>query len=1208
MAQRVSSGFSPVVLLVAACAGFLLGPPAAHAQTDTATLSGTVSDTTGAIVPAVSVTVTNTATGLKQSGTSNSAGLFTIPLLPPGNYTLSVQHPGFAPVEMRNVVLQVGARVALDVKLRVGELRETVTVSADAGQIQLKSESGERSESITNRQIRDVALPGRNLLYLMQTIPGMVPNGGLSWGNLVVNGSRGTMKEMSVDGAPNIITGANIYTNVGFDPEVVGEMKILTSNFQAEYGKAGSAYVQMTTRSGTKLFHGGLRYFRRDGALNANSFFNNAQGLPRPVYRYNYYGYDIGGPVIIPGTRFNKERNKLFFFWSQEYYRQLVPGATSSIYVPTQAERNGDFSRSTDGNGNPIVIRDPNTSAPFPGNLIPQSRIYQYGPNILSVLPMPNTSVGGTRYNYTSQASTTYPHREDILRVDYNINDKTRVSGRMIRNSGDNANTFGGAFNLAWNFPLARMGQTNTPINLSFTVIRTFSPTLTNEFIFGHTRRNLKSDPASPNLLRSTYGIDFPLMFPDAPGVDFLPSMQFGGIANRPAPTVTVYLLPKTGVNNVSNIVDNVMKVSGNHIFKVGIFIQRSLFGNTPTANTNPLINFANNANNPINTGDPYANVLLGIYSTYQQANTVLNALDRYNNVEPYLQDTWKISRRLTLDAGLRFSWIPPQYDVEGRENYFVPSQFDPAKAVRLYTPVLVGRTRRAVDPANMPATPTTQNTLPTAYIGLIVPGSGDPYNGIQQVKNGYYPGGFENRGVQWGPRFGFAYDLTGNGKMVIRGGYGISYDRTQGNVVINQVNTLPTVQTPQLLYGYLSALSSASGYMAPSGMTTYAPDGKVPNVQSFSLGVQRNLGFGTLVDIAYVGSLGRHLVQAVNVNGLPYLTTFQREAQDPSLYTPSGVVPNVEPGLQAAYARAGFNYGGAKALPVNFLRPYSGYGDVNYRQFTGSSNYHSLQVSLKRAIGRGLTFGVAYTWSKAFDTGDADFNANNVYDTRRYDYKVAAYDRTHVLVVNYVYDLPRIAMQFRGGRVASVILNDWHISGISQYSSGPPAELGLAIQGINAGQRILGTYSIQPRLYRYGGAASTAGDLLLNPDAYYAPNIGDIGPYPRTYLRQPGWTNHDISVYKDIRLGRERVRYLQLRVEMFNAFNHTEFSSINGGTQLVTASGTVGNNIFTDYPNVKITNSLRPAGSAAPLGQYFGEYNGARDGRVIQVGAKLYF
>jgi hypothetical protein len=1185
---------------------FMAGVRTATAQTAAAMLSGTVTDTTGALVAGADITITHASTGLKQTTTSNNEGLFSFPALPTGSYTLQAQHPGFAPVEMRNIVLQVSSHVALEVKLRVGDIKESVTVAADAGQLQLQTESGERSEVITNREMRDMGLPGRAFLYLTDTIPGIVNQDG-SWAGIVVNGTRGTMKEMSLDGASNLITGANNSLTVGFDPEVVGEMKVLTSNFQAEYGKAGGAFMQMTTRSGTRDFHGGLRYYRRDGALNANDFFNNTKGIPRSVYRYNYYGYDVEGPVIIPGTHFNQDRNKLFFLWSQQYQRQFVPGATSSIYVPTAAERGGDFLRSTDGNGNRITITDPTAGGPFPGNVIPKNRIYQYGPNILSVLPLPNTATGGAQYNYNSVQQTNNSPRQDILRLDYNITDATRFTWRYVHNHSQPLNSNAGSFNLAWNFPLATIGQTTTPTNIAVTLVHTFSPTLTNEFIFGFNRNyNVSTPDDVPALLKSTYGINIPLLFSNAVGSNYLPSFQFGGIANQNPATMTVYPFPRNSVNTTGNIVDNLMKVHGNHMVKTGIFIERAQTFSSPPTPVTSTINFGINANNPLNTGNPYANALLGIYSSYTQASADLEGRFQYTNVEPYLQDTWKVTRRLTLDIGLRISWIPPQYDSRLQANYFVPSKYDPAKAVRLYTPVLVGNTRRAVDPANAPAVLTAQNTLPSGYIGLIVPNSGDPNNGIMSTKNGYYRGGFQSRGAQWGPRFGFAWDVSGKGKTIVRGGYGISYDRVQGNVTTTQVNTQPAVQTPQLLYGYLSDLATAPGLLAPAVQNTYAPDGKIPNVQSFNLSVQRSVGWGTVVDIAYVGTLSSHLLQALTLNGVPYFGLFGRPAQDPSLF-PGGVVPAVEANLPAAYKQAGFSFSGANALPNNLLRIYPGYGDVSYRQSTGSSNFHSLQTQVRHSIGHRLTFGAVYSFSRAFDTGDADFNLTNVYNTRAYDYKLANYDRTHNLTVHYVYDVPEAARLAGNSPVAKAVLNNWHVSGLSKYTSGAPFTLGFAISGINAGQRVLGTYSIQPLLYRYGSAPGPTDGQHINPDAYYAPGIGDIGPYPQTYLRQPGWTNHDLSVYKDLPLWKEKKRYLQLRVEMFNAFNHAEFSSINAATQL-TANGAVGNAIFNSYPNVKVTNNLRPANSTALLGQYFGEYNATRSPRTIQLGAKLYF
>ena len=386
-------------------------------------------------------------------------------------------------------------------------------------------------------------------------------------------------------------------------------------------------------------------------------------------------------------------------------------------------------------------------------------------------------------------------------------------------------------------------------------------------------------------------------------------------------------------------------------------------------------------------------------------------------------------------------------------------------------------------------------------------------------------------------------------------------------------------------------------------------PSGKLPNVQSASLSIQRNIGFGTVIDVAYVGTFGHHLLQETNLNTVPYFTTFQARAQDPSLYTTTnGVVPAVEPGLPAAYSKAGFNFSGSKALPANFLAPYVGWGSINDYAFFGSSNYNALQVSARRRISKNLTFNAAYTWSKAFGTASADFGLDNPYNTRAYNYGLETYDRTHLLSVNYVYNLPKPARFVGNSRVAKAVLDNWELAGITMYSSGAPYQMTLSINGVNAGQTMLGTYTLSPNLYRVGGAPGPSGGLQINPNAYSVPAIGDIGPYPNTYLRQPSWSNHDVSIYKNIPLGGDGKRYIQLRLEMYNMPNHTEFSSVNSSVQLTAPNGVIGSGIFASYPNVAITNNVRPAGSTAPLGQFFGEYNGARSARIIQLGGKVYF
>ncbi|MEO7652914.1 MAG: carboxypeptidase regulatory-like domain-containing protein [Bryobacteraceae bacterium] len=491
-----------------------------QAQTFNATLTGRALDPSGAVVPSVALAITNTATGVAQKATTNSEGVYNFALIHPGRYTLSATATGFASVEITGIALEVGARTAVDIELKVSASGASIQVTADAGALQLKTESGERSDVITNRQIRDLALNGRNILDLMKVLPGVVSNvngqvsndGGLR--NFNINGARGTQKEVSIDGSSNVISGANQRVHVTVNPDAIQEVKVLTSNYQAEYGKTAGGYIQYTTRSGGRDFHGGARYFRRHDSLNANNFFSNAQGRPRQLYRYNYYGYDIGGPVYIPG-RFNRNRDKLFFFWNQEYYRQTVPGGVRSIRVPTDAERRGDFSQTTDGNGNPVFIRDPLSTQPctaanragcFTNNVIPASRLFADGPKLLSIYPTPNDPTGGAQYNYSSQFSNQTPRREDIVRMDWNISSKTRLASRYIQNSERTVQRYGGCNNIAYNFPLTDLETTQGPRNASFNLVHTFTPTLINELTVAPSRSyttcNSDSDKLRPRGIR----------------------------------------------------------------------------------------------------------------------------------------------------------------------------------------------------------------------------------------------------------------------------------------------------------------------------------------------------------------------------------------------------------------------------------------------------------------------------------------------------------------------------------------------------------------------------------------------------------------------------------------------------------------------------------------------------------------------------------
>jgi len=1232
----------------------------AFGQSTTGSISGTVKDSSGAPIPGATVTVTNPENSVSQQAMTEEDGVFVAPQLPPGTYTISVEKAGFKKLEKKEVILSAADRLSAGTfVLEVGAVTETVSIVADAGQLSVQSESGERSDLITGEQINNLALNGRDLLDLMKIIPGVVSDnfngqisgpGGLADFN--INGTRGNQHELTVDGASNVDTGSNGTRHVTINPDAVSQVKVLTSNYQAEFGKAGGGLIQFVTKSGTKQFHGGARFFHRHEGFNANNYFNNAQvvngqSIPRPLYRYNSFGYDIGGPVWIPGV-FNQKKDKLFFFLSQEFYRQFAPTGDRKIRVPTVAERSGDFSQTTDGNGNKIYIRDPlktgtcsatNQAACFPGNIIPRDRWFKDGQAILNLYPLPNVP-DNPQYNFISQSSSQYPRRELILRLDYNLTEKTRLSFRGVTNNDKQLLPYG-TFSSGLNFPLSRIVFPQPGVNVSLTLSHTFSPTLLNEFIFGPSRNRLTLDAEDEKATLHGNKLSFQPLFPGANVGDYIPNFRFGGIggindsnsSNFPQfPSTGFNGLPFRNVNWTFNVIDNLTKLWGLHTVKAGVFVQRSLKNQTSFGPNNATIEFNSNSSNPLNTNHPFSNALLGIYNLYTQADKLLTGYYRYTNAEGYVQDTWRVRPRLTLNYGLRLAWYQPQYDTKLQTGVFNPDLFDRSKAVRLYETICVGASpcasgasRRAVDPANRPAVPTMANTLPDVFIGVIVPGSGDIANGIGRADKGYPQGGFDNRGIQWAPRLDFAYDLFGDGKTVVRGGGGIFYDRVQGNLAFDMIATPPGILTPRLFYGYLQNLEGVGNnvFAAPSSVVGFAKDGKLPTVYSYSLNLQRDVGFKTVVDLAYVGTLSRHLSRNRNLNAIPYGVTFTKAAQDPTRYAGS-VVPEVQPNLPDVYLQAGLNFAGDLAKRVDFLRPYPGYGDINYREFAGTANYNSLQLKVNRRFTRGFTFGIAYTWSKAMDTSNSDTESVNPFDTRRYEYRLASFDRTHNFTANYVYNLPKLSRYLKDNQVAKVVFDDWQVSGITRFISGSPFELATGISGLGSRERISGSYTDGARFYLRSNPQRSPYGLQIDPNAFVIPPIGDLGPWPRNYLRGPGVNNHDLTIFKNLPWGREGKRSLQLRFEMFNAFNHTQFKGINSNVNLavpvqnlgdpipspIPAGVTfrTGSNIFSDYGRVIITNNLRPADSNKPLGQYFGEYNSARDPRIIQLGVKLYF
>lgn len=1148
------------------------------AQVTSGTIFGMVKDPSGAVVGGATVTITNPANGITRQVTSGGDGNFVAPNLYPGTYSIEVEAKGFKRLEKTGIVLSGADNLSAgDFVLAVGTTSDQVTVTADAGQIQLQSNSGERSDLITSKQLNDVAMNGRNVLDYMKLIPGVIGTnsfqvsgtGGIDSFN--INGTRANEHEFTIDGASNVDTGNNGGTHVTLNLDSIEEVKVLTSNYQAEFGKAAGGQVALTTKSGTNQWHGNGRFFHRNEGLNANEYFNKtnelSNGKPNqtPLYRYNDIGYQIGGPI---------KRDRLFVFWSQEFYRQLVPsGGTEQAYVPTALERMGDFSQSTDGNGTPVVITGPGIS----NNKI-TSGINPLMQQLLNLFPLPNVSgfgVGGQNYNFSESLSAHAPRREDLLRVDYQLNSKNRLYGRYLHNAETDTSPFlpfPGPFGIfacssVVNFP-GGCTQQHPGWNFSANLVSTITPTVLNEFSVGPSHTLSIAAGVNGNISRGKNGLSgLQLLYPLGSDQS-IPDMSFGGLNNVDFQGPYLGATPWNQANTTINVNDNLSWVRHNHTMKAGIFYQRSRKNQIAWGNINGQFNFQPTTTNGYNLGDPLAAELLGYFSSFDQSTARPIGAFRYSQFEFYVQDTWKVTPRFTLDYGMRFSWIPPQYDANNQIALFDPGSYNAADAVTI--------------------DPTTGNIIPAD--------GGNPLNGMRFTKNGQLPqGGWNSRGIMPEPRLGFAYDLLGNHKTILRGGFGMMHDRTQGNLIFNTVFNNPAlVETASVSANNVSNLPTLQGSFGTGVLGNIlgaARDGKVPTVYSFSLGIQHEIGAGLTLDLAYVGTASRHLVTSRDINAAPYGSAFQKDVQDPNcpVFT-GGVVPDVQPGLQPQYAAAGYNFNGYCTygfanFTSAFLVPYKGYGQISYLDWGGTSNYNSLQVSLQRRFSKGLTFGAVYTWSKALTTAGSDQDTQDTFNALL-DYRAAPWDRTHVFAANYVYDLPGLAKHFGGPKWLSYVTDHYQLSGVTQLMTGTPNDFNNGF-GFPPGSV---TGSDQYGAIPYYLSLDRAGNPLL-------PTIGPPGRGTRDILRGGGMQNWDMSLFKNIPMGE---RYsIQLRLEAFNAFNHPNFNDKNYGASVTGPWA---------YASPTDPLTITKNGNWGTYSDTYNSGGGPGSFRVVQLGAKFFF
>jgi hypothetical protein len=1111
-----------------------------YGQSSSATILGRVVDASGAAVAGAEVHVINQVDKNTRSFSTSSTGDFVFPNLEPGTYTVTAKSTGFKLYERKDIPLSAADRLALgDLKLEVGAITETVEVTTQAAQVQ--TASAERSGLLDSKQVMELMARGRDVMALLQILPGVVDDNTGSdtlgqYATPTMSGTRAFYNSLNIDGiSGNTARGRTAESPLNMD--AISEVKVLQNSYTAEYGPSAGGVIQLVTKGGTQQFHGGAYYYNRNEAFNANTFFNNRATpyIKTQRYRYNTVGFNLGGPIYIP-NHFNTSKQKLFFFFSMEILPNQSPNSVSYFTVPTANERQGIFTR---------TIKDPTTGQPFPSvngvTTIPANRIDPNSSKLLSIFPLPNTT--DTRGNYYIAGSEDLPVKQELLRVDYNRSDKTRMWFRVTGYSSHNTGRTSPAINNQWG--LADVDYAQTMPQLGYKLTSIFTPTLINEVTFGMnlwTEEQLLSDKGLAAYQRATYGINIPQTYPKNNPLGLLPAMTFGGITS-PAQVSYDGRFPMVDDSTKFSFSDDLTKIWRGHEFKAGVHLERALYNQYHQAGGNSFpgaFAFGTDSSNPLDSGYAYANAILGNYSTYTEATNRVDYAPITRIYEWYVRDHWRINSRLTMDVGARFTWGLPQSPNNDNAGNFVPYLYNPAQAPALYRPAKINGQNVTINPI------TGQIVTPNALAGLIVPGSGNPLNGIITPTTPGYPREMVySNGILVAPRFGIAWDPFGNGKTAVRAGGGFFYNPgadagTLGNLFFNP----PAIYTPTQYYGTVATAANGTGSISPSSFSRdIDPHHKTVTAYHANFGVQRDIGFKTILDVAYVGSFGRHLSEVLNLNTSNYGANLLPQNQNPQTGTP---------------------------LADNYFRPYQGYSTIPQQIFEGNSSYHSLQVTANRRFSRGLQFGVSFTHSKAMDYAEGDSTStsgtsggSNVVarylDRKIWNYGLANYDRPNVLTLNFLVDVPGLGKVWPN-RVVKTIFNGWQLSNIVSFIPGSPLPITMTTnptvnywaEGDGARPWVVGDPMLpknQRTVTQYFNLSAFAEPIPITAAQCASgtcpvPTWVNIGNEASTAIRGPGRNNWNSSIYKTFMV-REKVRIV-FRGEAYNTFNHTQFSGVD--------------------------------------------------------------
>ncbi len=1128
---------------------FALALPLSSRAQDTGYISGTVTDKSGAAVVGAEVVITSVSGSLTRNTTANAEGVYVLAALPGGTYNLTVTAKGFQKFTATKIVLQVAEKARVDVQLAVGAVTETIEVTGESV-AQVETQSSALASTITGTQIDQLMLNGRNFTQLVNITPGVVNQTGQDEGKVGVygnvaysmNGGRTEYNNWELDGGDNMDNGSNATLNVYPNVEAIAEVRVLTSNYGAQYGRNGSGTIEVETKSGGSSFHGSAFEYLRNDMFNANEFFNNAAGLHRPPYKKHDFGYTVGGPVYIP-NHYNSDKKKTFFFWSEEWRREKNPATITPINVPSDAERNGNFSDVCPG------TNCPNVANPAAVPISPA------GKALLALIPQatPGFTIGGfPAFEQTVSTPTTW--REELVRIDHNITDNYRLTFRYIHDSwstivpnplwGNGTSSFE---NIQTNF----VGPgTSFVARLNANI----TPTLLNEFVASYTADHIFLNALNnpPALAAGAMGS----IFNNGLGGK-LPAIQlngnaalYGGLGQD-----TGYF-PWNNANPTYTYRDNMTKILGTHTFQFGAYLVFAQKNEDNSPNVQGILTF--DASSAVSSGNALADLLMGNIASYSQWSAILKYYDRYKIVEPYFNDDWRVTKRLTLNLGLRVSLFGTY-----RERYKHAFNFNPSAFVAGNEPTFDANGNLAQNAANSanPLNGVVQcggagGTFP------LVPGSAFPTVSIGSSSN---PGCLTGHLFNPAPRIGFAFDPKGDGKMAIRGGYGIFYEHTNGNEGNSESleGSAPLVlrATQSNIVGYTNVGAGAGAVpLPPLSLVSVPNKAQWPYVQQWNLNVQKELPSHFVVSVAYVGSKGTHLTLLNDGNQLcpisggaacgaavtnPFAAGQPITSADCTSFNSIGTLANGTP----VTGRAATNLSvacGASADPLRTAFP--GYSNLTFLRDSANSIYHALQASAHRTVGD-LTLSLAYTYSHAIDdssdrSDNAFVNAYNFVANRA----SSTFDQRQALSISYVYGLP---FYKHASGFSRAVLGGWQVSGITAVATGTPVSV---TNGTNFGDNAgvgngVGTGSRPDRVSNPNNvpavtAPAAPGPLLYNPAAFAIPTGLTFGNVGRDTLNLPRRTNFDFGLFK--RFTFTEKTGLDFRWENFNLFNHSEFNGMD--------------------------------------------------------------